>query len=67
VAAAGRIYLASDRGVMTVVAAADELRVLAHADFKEAIMATPALVEDKLYVRSAGRLWAFGENQPNER
>jgi outer membrane protein assembly factor BamB len=61
VAADGRIYTASDRGVITVVEATDRLRVLAQADLKEAIMATPALVEDALYVRSAGHVWAFSE------
>lgn len=66
VAADGRIYTASDRGVITVIAAADQLRVLAQADLKEAIMGTPALAEDKLYVRSAGHLWAFGDLQPTD-
>jgi hypothetical protein len=27
-------------------------------------MATPALVESTIYVRSAGPLWAFSEKQP---
>lgn len=67
VAADGRIYTASDCGVITVVAAADQLRVLAQADLKEAIMATPALVEDKLYVRSASHLWAFSERQSSRK
>jgi outer membrane protein assembly factor BamB len=61
VAADGRIYTASDRGVITIVAAADQLRVQAQADLKEAIMSTPAFVKDTLYVRSAGHLWAFSE------
>ncbi len=60
VAADGRIYTASDRGVITVVAATDQLHVLAQMDLEEAIMATPAPVEDRLYVRGAGHLWAFG-------
>lgn len=64
VAAEGRIYTASDRGVISVVAAVDQLHVLAQTDLKEAIMATPALVEDKLYLRSAGYLWAFSEGPP---
>ena len=64
VAAAGRIYTASDGGVISVVAAADQLHVLAQTDLKEAIMATPALVEDKIYLRSAGHLWAFSEGPP---
>lgn len=64
VGAAGRIYTASDRGVVTVLQAGDRLQVIAQTDLKEAIMATPALVDDKLYVRSAGQLWAFAEKQP---
>lgn len=67
VAAAGRIYTASDRGVVTVLQAGDKLQVLAQADVKEAIMATPALVEDTLYVRSAGHLWAFTDGPPTRR
>ncbi|MBI2927345.1 MAG: PQQ-binding-like beta-propeller repeat protein [Verrucomicrobia bacterium] len=64
VAAAGRIYTASDRGVITVLQAGDRLQVLAQTDLKEAIMATPALVDSILYVRSAEHLWAFSEPQP---
>jgi outer membrane protein assembly factor BamB len=48
VAADGRIYVASDRGMVTVVEAGDRLQVLARADLKEAIMATPAIVDDRL-------------------
>ncbi len=66
VAADGRLYTASDRGVITVVAAADPLRVLAQTDLGEAIMATPALVEETLYVRSAAHLWAFREAPPRK-
>ena len=56
VAADGRIYTASDRGTITVLQARARLQVLAQADLKEAITATPALVENALYVRSAGHL-----------
>ena len=61
VAAAGRIYVASDRGVVTVLQAGDSFKVLSRTELKETIMATPAIVGDALYVRSAGHLWAFGE------
>jgi outer membrane protein assembly factor BamB len=60
VAADGRIYIASDRGVITVLKAGDTFKVLSRVELKETIMATPAIVEDKLYVRSAGHLCAFG-------
>lgn len=61
VAADGRIYVASDRGVITVLKAGDTFTVLSRAELKETIMATPAIVDNKLYVRSAGHLWAFGD------
>lgn len=66
VAAAGRIYTASDRGVITVLQAGDRLHVVAQTDLKEAIMATPVLMGSTLYVRSAGHLWAFTEKQPTK-
>jgi outer membrane protein assembly factor BamB len=67
VAADGRLYTASDRGVITVLEAGDKLQVLAQANLKEAIMATPAPVGDTLYVRSAGHLWAFSEKRPRSK
>lgn len=58
-AADGRIYLASDRGVVTVLKAGDTLEILARNDLGEAVFASPAAVEDVLYIRSNGHLWAF--------
>lgn len=61
VAAAGRIYLASLPGKFTVVKAGGEKPEILHqADFKERIFATPALVGDRVYLRTANHLWAFG-------
>jgi len=44
-----------------VFRAADALDVLARNDLQESITATPAIADNKLYVRTAGHLWAFGE------
>ena len=60
IAADGRIYLASQKGVLLVLAAGDTLEVLARNDLREQVMATPAIVGDTLYVRTAGHLYAFG-------
>jgi len=60
VAGDGKIYFASDRGVVTVIAAGDKLSVLAKNDLGERIVATPALVDGKIYVRTDGHLYAFG-------
>ena len=62
VAADGRIYIASLPGKLTVVKAGGEKPEILHqADFGERIFATPVLVEDKLYLRTATKLWAFGK------
>ncbi len=56
----GKIYTASARGVVTVFAVGDKLEVLARNDLGERIMATPAIVDGKLYVRTDEHLYAFG-------
>ena len=56
----GRVYVASDRGTISVVAAGDQFSVLARNDLGEAVFASPAVVKDTLYVRSTHHLWAFG-------
>jgi outer membrane protein assembly factor BamB len=53
--------LSSMNGTVVVVEAADELRVAARNDLAEALMATPAIVDGKLYIRTAGHLYAFGK------
>lgn len=59
VAAAGRIYAASLSGTVTVFEAGNTLKVLGQNDLGERIAATPAIVSDTLYVRTATRLIAF--------
>lgn len=62
VAADGRIYVASLKGKLTVVkAGGTQPEILHTADFGERILATPALVEDRIYLRTEKKLWAFGE------
>jgi outer membrane protein assembly factor BamB len=60
IAADGRIYTASESGVVVVVRAGDTLDVLARNDLGESITATPAIAGNALYVRTAAHLWAFG-------
>ncbi len=56
-----KIYAASARGVVTVFKTGDALEVLAHNDLGERIMATPALVDGVIYVRTERTLYAFGK------
>ncbi len=68
VLANGSIYIASDRGVVTVIKANDTLEVLARNDLQEPICAAPAIAANILFVRSATDRWAFGKtpNEPND-
>jgi hypothetical protein len=61
VAANGHIYLVNLDGKAATLAAGDEPRVVWRADFGERIAATPAIVEDTLYLRTATKLFAFKE------
>lgn len=66
VAAAGRIYLASLDGKVTVIkAGGDKPEILHQADFKERILATPALMGDNIYLRTQTKLYALG-GQPSD-
>jgi outer membrane protein assembly factor BamB len=60
VAAGDRIYTASGEGKVVVFKVGDRFEVLARNDLQEPIMATPAIVDGQLYVRTAGYLYAFG-------
>ncbi len=59
----GNIYAASARGVVTVLAPGDELRILSRTDLGERIMATPALSAGVVFVRTESYLRAFGPGQ----
>lgn len=61
VAGDGKVYVSSQRGVVVVLTAGDKLEVLARNDLKEPILATPALVDGKIYIRTETNLYAFGK------
>ncbi len=61
VAADGKAYIASEQGVVVVFdAAEDTLNVLARNNLAETILATPAIVDGQIYLRTATSLYAFG-------
>lgn len=60
IAANGYVYFSSGKGAVTVVEAGDTLQIKARNSLGEPIHATPAIVDNKFYVRTAERLWAFG-------
>jgi outer membrane protein assembly factor BamB len=60
IAANGHVYFASGEGTVTVIRDGETLEVLARNDIGEPIHATPAIIGDTLYVRTAAHLYAFG-------
>ena len=61
VAGDGKIYFASFEGVVSVIEAGVPWRVLSTADFGEPILATPAIADGRVFVRTQKRLLCFGQ------
>jgi outer membrane protein assembly factor BamB len=57
----GKIYVASRNGIVTVLEAGNKFKILAKNDLKELITATPAVVDNKLYIRTDKALYSFGK------
>jgi len=64
VAAEGKVYLASEDGVVTVLQAGHNGTILSQFDTRELIRATPALLDGRVFVRTAQSISAFGERAP---
>jgi len=57
----GKIYTATEEGILYVVDAKPDFKELAAHDFEEPLMATPAASEGLLLVRTPSKLIAIGE------
>jgi outer membrane protein assembly factor BamB len=60
VAGDGKVYLVSEKGVLTVLKAGGEPETLASHDFAERTVATPVAADGKLYVRTEAALYCLG-------
>jgi outer membrane protein assembly factor BamB len=56
-----RIVVAAERGAVFVLSNGDTFEVVARNELGEGMRATPAVVDNTLYVRTSDHLWAFGE------
>ncbi len=59
VGADGKVYLISQDGTASVVSAKGEWEVLAVSPLGEEVFATPAIVDNKLYIRTQNTLYCF--------
>lgn len=60
VAAGGKVYLVSKEGKLTVVKAGAQWETESSVDLNDQVIATPALVGGRLYVRTAQTMFSFG-------
>jgi outer membrane protein assembly factor BamB len=61
----GKIYFLSQRGDLTVITAQSKWREIASARFDEEAFATPAIVDGRIYLRTASQLYCFGYTDPD--
>ena len=61
VIANNKIYFASINGIVTVIEAGNRFNILAKNDLDDKISATPAIVDNKLYIRTSSSLSVFGD------
>ena len=60
VAADGKVYMASEKGKVSVLKPDRNLEPMVVNDLQEDIYATPALVDGRIYLRTRGTLYCFG-------
>lgn len=61
IVAGDKLVVASVSGTVTVLQVDDKLNILAKNNFKEKIFATPAIAENKIYLRTTENLYAIGK------
>jgi outer membrane protein assembly factor BamB len=61
VASDGKVYIASQSGVVAVLKAGGDQEMLAANKIDEDIYATPAIADGRIYVRTVSNLYCFGE------
>jgi outer membrane protein assembly factor BamB len=59
VAGDGKVYFASELGVVSVIAENGEWNVISKHDFHEKIYATPVIERDRIYIRTEKALYSF--------
>ena len=62
IAGDGKIYMISTSGKATVLKAGGQWEILASHDFGEDVNATPAIADDRIYVRTREALYCFADS-----
>lgn len=62
IAAGGRIYVPGENGRIVVLKAGPKVNILARNDVGDSLVATPAIADNRLYVRTLHKLYCFAED-----
>ncbi len=62
VGADGKLYMIDQSGKATVLKAGGQWEILASNDFGEAVFATPAIIDNRIYIRTRNNLYCFEES-----
>jgi outer membrane protein assembly factor BamB len=60
VAADGKVFIAANSGTVAVLKAGGDQEILASNALEEAIFATPAIADGRIYIRTVSTLYCFG-------
>lgn len=63
IAAGERIYVPGENGVIVVLKGGADVDILAKNDLGDSIVATPAIANNRIYVRSLHKLYCFSEEK----
>lgn len=62
VAGDGKVFLASERGVVTILKAGPKWEILSSHDFGERILATPVFADGQIFIRTDKHLYCFAKS-----
>ena len=65
VAADGKVFIASQSGIVTVLKAGGEYEVLSSVQLDDECYATPAIADGRIYIRTRSALYCFGRERKN--
>lgn len=61
IAVGNRLLVCAEPSSMSVLLSGDKLEIVSRDELGEETIATPAVMDDTLYVPTAGHLWAVGK------
>ncbi len=61
--AGGKLYICSREGIISVIDLADEMSVVATHEMNDGMMASPAVIESDLLIRTERKLYRIGDSQ----